>query len=106
MKLSFEVEKVIILRVRGNAETINMELSEDTSKRIFKDVYDLNGAATLKLFVPRGAGERVCEDLGIPHSLISLIDDSKIQVPKFSKNGDQNGQKDPVLRKEENGIEG
>jgi hypothetical protein len=84
LKLTFDVEKVIILRIRGNAETINMELSAAMSERVDSNFAN-NGCSTLKLFVPRGTAEKVCAELGIPEAIVETIDDTKSYVPKFSK---------------------
>jgi hypothetical protein len=84
LKLTFDVERVFILRVHGNAETINMELSEALSQRVDSN-YSNNGCSTLKLFVPRGTAEKVCVELGIPEAMIETIDDSKTYVPRSNK---------------------
>lgn len=94
MKLTLDIDKAIVLRVRGNPETVNLELSEETSRKIYGPHYQLNGTGSLRIVVTKGTGEKVCEDLGIPSSLVSVIDDSVLSRKLGTREPEDDGEFD------------
>lgn len=76
MKLTLEVSKVIIRRTKDKPETVNLELSEELSRRLYGESYELHNIANLRLTVDRDTGEKVCEELGILPAIIEVIDDT------------------------------